>query len=217
MPDAQPNFQCEQIRRNGSRCKNRAAHGERMCLVHAKTLKHRFNAVTRNQTAIFIIALVSLIGTGVGIIEGVPSLIDWWKAHHNPPTPVTTLYEPPPQMSLEGEKCARQEIAMAVYNAWAKRRNSNPQESVNASACAVDAEIAKRGWNCKMHAAWLPVPVAKDGFYFGPNSKRNKVEHSQGLGSEHGFHDEGTDNTYIDDTTEAKGQYASCSPLPQTK
>jgi hypothetical protein len=207
-----PTFSVKKLRPNGLRCKNRAAHGERLCFVHAKTLKHRLKALTRNQTVLFIIAVASL---GVGVIEGIPPLLDWWRGRYSPSASTPTLYEPP-QMSLEGEKCAGPEIAMAVHNAWVKRRNAHPTESPSASACEVDTEIAKRGWNCKMHAAWLPVPVAKDGFYFGPNSKRNKVEHSQGLGSEHGFHDEGTDNTYKDDTTEAKDQYASCSPR-QTK
>jgi hypothetical protein len=174
-------------------------------------LKRRALAFIKHPLVIFILAVVA-------VFEGVPPLLDWWQGHHQPPTPVTTLYEPPPQMSLEGDQCAGQEIAMAVFRAWANRRNSHPAESPSASACAVDAETAKRGWNCKMHAAWLPVaPMAKDGFYMGPNSRRNTIERSQGSGSEHGFHDEGSDNTYRDDTTEAKGQYASCSPSVQEK
>jgi hypothetical protein len=83
---------CEFVRTNGNRCKNHTAGEERFCWRHAKTWKHRFHSLTRNQTATFLIFLALAL---ISIFEGIPSLVDWWVRAHTPTAEVVQLGSPP--------------------------------------------------------------------------------------------------------------------------
>jgi hypothetical protein len=52
---------CKHVRANGEKCKKRVAVGQGFCYWHAKSLPNKWRALTKNQTIIFGIGLLSLV------------------------------------------------------------------------------------------------------------------------------------------------------------
>jgi hypothetical protein len=61
---------CQFKRENGELCKRNVSPGEGRCWQHARSWRHKFKSLTRNQTAVFMVGLLGLILT---LVIGVPS------------------------------------------------------------------------------------------------------------------------------------------------
>jgi hypothetical protein len=107
---------CGFIKSNGEGCRRNIAEGETRCWQHAKTWRHKYRSLTRDQSVIFYLTLV---GTLVALL-GVPQLYQWWtgktasppevfkrQASRNP-TDYDPIWEPkpprPPKFACEKSK-----------------------------------------------------------------------------------------------------------------
>jgi hypothetical protein len=71
QPVAPNTTTCQFKRENGELCKRNVSLGEGRCWQHARSWRHKFKSLTRNQTAAFIVGIVGLI---LALLIGVPSL-----------------------------------------------------------------------------------------------------------------------------------------------
>jgi len=124
-----PDFTCGFKKGDGSACKIRVGKGERYCWYHSRGLRRRWRSLTRNQTVIFLITLLSLI-------IGIPSFVGFMRAvlrHYesseqiSPPTTVTAVEERPlPNPFGEGD------IGILVAEVPGDKNREEQQKYVNA-------------------------------------------------------------------------------------
>jgi hypothetical protein len=62
---------CHFVKANGERCKRSTSAGESLCWQHARGLTHRWKSLTKNQTVLFLLALL-------GIPTLCIALYDWY-------------------------------------------------------------------------------------------------------------------------------------------
>jgi hypothetical protein len=62
---------CNFLKTNGAYCKRPIAHGAITCWQHAHGSKRKWKSLTRNQTLLFLLALLGIPGVGT-------ALYDWW-------------------------------------------------------------------------------------------------------------------------------------------
>lgn len=74
---------CQFIRKNRKRCRRQTENAEPLCWDHARTLRHRWRSLTRNQSLAFTLIILSLVAAFAAVVEGIPPLYDWWNAHHS--------------------------------------------------------------------------------------------------------------------------------------
>jgi hypothetical protein len=80
-PEALP---CEEITSKGIRCRRPVNPGERLCWQHAHGLKKKWRALTQNQSILFVLTLVGVVGVPVTLAAWLyPNL--WEKT--TPPVP----------------------------------------------------------------------------------------------------------------------------------
>jgi hypothetical protein len=80
---------CQFTNRDGGLCKRRIAEGETRCWQHARTIKHRWKSLTRNESVGFIIAVMALL---FGLVFG--GLEIYW--HYSNQASSTTQSLPSP-------------------------------------------------------------------------------------------------------------------------
>jgi hypothetical protein len=127
------------------------------------------------------------------------------------------LPSPPTHHTLD--VCDSAEVSAAGMKAWNERRSMYPSEDDRSSVCAVDKELAKRGWNCKMEVALDPVPSAQVGIYIAQEAEGNTFTNMHGCGAKAGIEVDGKNNQFNGTMDGSCGtrQLVSCTPkqVPQ--
>jgi hypothetical protein len=81
-PAVPTKFTCQVQKDNGEWCKRAVAPGEAKCWQHARSWKHRWKSLTRNQTILFVFTTLALVIALVALVIEVPNAwftYDSWR------------------------------------------------------------------------------------------------------------------------------------------
>ena len=67
---------CSHIKVNGEKCRKHVAAGQGLCYLHTKSIANKWQALTKSQTVIFVVGLLSL---AIGILGAWFSLQGWLR------------------------------------------------------------------------------------------------------------------------------------------
>jgi len=59
---------CQYKKSNGELCRRTVETGEGLCWQHAKSWRHRWKSLTRNQSILFITSVLGVVLTGMGLV-----------------------------------------------------------------------------------------------------------------------------------------------------
>ena len=71
---------CQRVTSRGQPCKRSVAAGHQFCWQHASGLKTKVQSLTRNQALMFVLTVVGIVLTTVGVLVGIYPLIMPTKA-----------------------------------------------------------------------------------------------------------------------------------------
>jgi hypothetical protein len=60
---------CQFLKKDQQKCKHSVANGERFCWQHARTLRSKFNSLSKNTKVMFCIGIVSLAISAYGLFQ----------------------------------------------------------------------------------------------------------------------------------------------------